>query len=361
MPWPSPRSRRERVVEPASWAARAAVADLSRRREGGTHEPEPASIEAAADRAARPAPPSPGRQKIEGRSPWQLAWARLRRDRAAMISFVVIVLIVLVAIFAPVFAAITGHGVNEQFRTDRPDRPTACPRARARRSCSAPTTRAATSWCGSPTAPGSRCSSAWWPPLLTVIIGAVVGLAAGYFGGVVDTILARARRRDAVLPVPAVRHLAWCRSSSPGLTDRRSSSSPSSGGRRSPGSSAARCCRSGRRSTSRRPARSGASPWRIMFVDILPNVHGPDHRLRHPAHPGCRSSPRRRCPSSASASHRPPRTGARCSAASQTVYQHGLVVPGLPGPRPVDHHAGLQHLRRRRPRRPRPARRPAIR
>ena len=55
--------------------------------------------------------------KIQGRSTWQLAWARLRRDRAAVISFVVIVLIILVAIFAPVFAAITGHGVNEQFRT----------------------------------------------------------------------------------------------------------------------------------------------------------------------------------------------------------------------------------------------------
>src|ERR1700757_3530166 len=55
--------------------------------------------------------------KIQGRSTWQLAWARLRRDKAAIISFSFIMLIVLVAIFAPVFATITGHGVNEQFRT----------------------------------------------------------------------------------------------------------------------------------------------------------------------------------------------------------------------------------------------------
>ena len=34
-----------------------------------------------------------------------------------MISLAVIVLIILVAIFAPVFATITGHGVNQQFRT----------------------------------------------------------------------------------------------------------------------------------------------------------------------------------------------------------------------------------------------------
>ena len=37
-----------------------------------------------------------------------------------MISLVVIILIVLVAIFAPVFAAITGHGVYEQFRGPSP-------------------------------------------------------------------------------------------------------------------------------------------------------------------------------------------------------------------------------------------------
>src|SRR5579864_9021665 len=54
---------------------------------------------------------------IEGRSTWQLAWARLSKDKAAVGSAVVIVLIILMAIFAPVFAAITGHGVNQQFRT----------------------------------------------------------------------------------------------------------------------------------------------------------------------------------------------------------------------------------------------------
>ena len=53
---------------------------------------------------------------IEGRSPFVLALRRLRRDRVAMISLAVIVLIVLMAIFAPVFAAITGHPPNEQYR-----------------------------------------------------------------------------------------------------------------------------------------------------------------------------------------------------------------------------------------------------
>src|SRR3954470_13423363 len=56
-----------------------------------------------------------GARKIEGRSPWRLAFERLRRDRAAVISLVVIILIVLMAVFAPLFAKVTGHGVYEQF------------------------------------------------------------------------------------------------------------------------------------------------------------------------------------------------------------------------------------------------------
>ena len=55
-------------------------------------------------------------QVIEGRSPFSLALRRLRKDKVAMISLAVIVLIVLMAIFAPVFAAVTGHPPNEQYR-----------------------------------------------------------------------------------------------------------------------------------------------------------------------------------------------------------------------------------------------------
>ena len=55
--------------------------------------------------------------QIQGRSPWRLAWERLRRDRVAMGSATVIVLIALVAIFAPLFAHITGHPPNVQYRT----------------------------------------------------------------------------------------------------------------------------------------------------------------------------------------------------------------------------------------------------
>src|ERR1700728_648754 len=57
----------------------------------------------------------PAAKKIEGRNPWRLAYERLRADRAAKIAFAVIVVIVLLAVFAPVFAAITHHGPNQQF------------------------------------------------------------------------------------------------------------------------------------------------------------------------------------------------------------------------------------------------------
>ena len=43
-------------------------------------------------------------KKIQGRSTWQLACSRLKRDRASMISFAVIVVIILVAVFAPAFS-----------------------------------------------------------------------------------------------------------------------------------------------------------------------------------------------------------------------------------------------------------------
>src|SRR5205823_12902717 len=51
-------------------------------------------------------------KKIEGRSPWRLGYERLRRDRAAVISVAVILLIILLAIFAPGIAVIYGHGPN---------------------------------------------------------------------------------------------------------------------------------------------------------------------------------------------------------------------------------------------------------
>ncbi len=207
--------------------------------------------------------------KIEGRSTWQLAWARIRRDRAAVISFVIIVLIILVAIFAPVFAALTGHGVNEQFRTTGLT-PDGLPVAPGR------TFLMGTDDQGRDIlvrlAYGARVSLfvGVAATFATVVVGGVLGLAAGFLGGITDTIMARFV--DLVLSLPyllfaiclvSVSHpslqiviivialFGWA--------------------------AVARIVRgqvlSIREKEYVESARSlGAGNWRIMFVDILPNV-----------------------------------------------------------------------------------------
>ena len=211
-------------------------------------------------------------RKIEGRSPWRLGMERLVRDRAAMISLAVIVLIVLMAIFAPVIAAVVGHGPNQQF------------------------TSTGLTPLGQPVGPnstfllgtddqgrdilvriayGARISLivGVLATALTVIIGAVVGLMAGYFGGLTDSVLARFI--DWLLAIPfllfalslvtvfgaglaiviiVIGVFGWA--------------------------SVGRIVRGQVMSIKEKEyveaARAlGSGPWRIMFVDILPNVVAP--------------------------------------------------------------------------------------
>ncbi|MFJ6198414.1 ABC transporter permease [Micromonospora sp. NPDC092111] len=53
---------------------------------------------------------------IVGRSPGQLAWARLRRDRTAVVSGAMLALFVLVALAAPLIELAYGIGPREQFQ-----------------------------------------------------------------------------------------------------------------------------------------------------------------------------------------------------------------------------------------------------
>jgi len=221
---------------------------------------------------------------IEGRSPWVLAWRRLRRDRAAMISLVVIGLIVAMAVFAPVIAAILGHGVYQQFRGPNP-----------------PIGLTAT---GQPIGPnstfllgtddqgrdilvriayGARISLfvGVVATAVTVLGGLVIGLAAGYFGGIVDSVLARFM--DWLLAIPflllaislisvvqihpigpikpglpvVIIVLGFCGWAGIGRIVRGQVLSI----REKEYVEAARAL--------------GAGPWRIMFVDILPNLLAP--------------------------------------------------------------------------------------
>jgi len=138
---------------------------------------------------------------IAGRSPWRLAWERLRRDRVAMISLVVIVIIFLAAIFAPLIASAIGHDPDTQFRKT------------GLTEDGLPEGPSGEFWLGTDDLGrdlfvrivyGARISLLVGvvSTLLTIVVGVLVGLAAGYYGGIIDTLLARAV--DVVLSLPFI-------------------------------------------------------------------------------------------------------------------------------------------------------------
>jgi ABC-type dipeptide/oligopeptide/nickel transport system permease subunit len=211
-------------------------------------------------------------RKIEGRSPWRLGMERLVRDRAAMISLVVIVLIVLMAIFAPAIAAILGHGPNQQFPSigltplGQPKGPNG-------------TFLLGTDDQGRDIlvriAYGTRISLivGVLATVITVVIGAVVGLMAGYFGGAADSFLALIM--DWLLAIPfllfAISLVAVFHASLAIVILVIGLFGWASVGRIVRGQ-----VMSMKEKEYVEAARAlGAGPWRIMFIDILPNVIAP--------------------------------------------------------------------------------------
>ena len=132
-------------------------------------------------------------QKIQGRTPLQLAWARLRKDRVSMISLVTIGILVLLAVFASLITDhIVGHPPNVQYR-DIPSglRPDGLPYGPN-----------GTFWLGtdglgrdilSRVLHGTRVSLlvGVLATAIAVAIGVAIGIASGYFGGKIDTFLSR--------------------------------------------------------------------------------------------------------------------------------------------------------------------------
>ncbi len=53
--------------------------------------------------------PVAGPGAVAGRSPWRIAWVRLRRDKVALGGGIVVILLVLVALFAPLIVRLLGH------------------------------------------------------------------------------------------------------------------------------------------------------------------------------------------------------------------------------------------------------------
>ena len=138
---------------------------------------------------------------IARKSPSRLFWERFRQDKAALAGGVTIVLLVLIAIFGgPLAENITGHPQNTSYSqmTD---------------AYGVPQGPNAQFWFGADAAGrdlfvrtmyGARTSLfvGIVASGFAVLIGLIVGLTAGFFGGFVDTILSRAS--DVLLAVPQI-------------------------------------------------------------------------------------------------------------------------------------------------------------
>jgi peptide/nickel transport system permease protein len=216
---------------------------------------------------------SQGGAPVEGRTQWQLTWRRLRSDKISMIALAVIIIMVLLAVFAPAVAALVHHPVDIPYPVQGENED------------------------GNPVGPGvngfllgtdstgrdllvrilygARISLEVGivTTLIATVLGVTIGLMAGYFGGIIDTILARFT--DAVLAFPyIVLALSLAVVFQPSLTIIMVLITFFSW------AGIARIVRGQTLSIKEKEyveaARSlGASPFRIMFFDILPNLLAP--------------------------------------------------------------------------------------
>lgn len=136
---------------------------------------------------------------VEGRSPWLLARRRLRRDPVALISLGFIILLVLVALGAPLIAHIVGHGPDTQY----PDiglTPQGLPKGPGNGFLLGTDDLGRDVFVR--TVYGARVSLlvGLVSSLSAVVVGATIGMLAGFLGGWVDTFLSRLM--DVILSFP---------------------------------------------------------------------------------------------------------------------------------------------------------------
>jgi ABC-type dipeptide/oligopeptide/nickel transport system permease subunit len=242
------------------------------------------STQIATEPEALPADPTLSADGIVGRTPRQLAWARFKQDKAALLGLAVIFLLVLIAIFAPLIAKIVGHGPNELFGAQATDE-FGLPKGPSKEFIMGADTAGRDVFVRVVYGTRTSLEVALIATGFAVIVGIVLGLLAGYFGGAVDTTISRLT--DIVLSVPsllfAIGIVAVCSSTAQGCL----------GGLIKPGLTLVifvislftwpyitRIVRGNTLSLREREfieaSRSlGASHARIMFREVLPNLVAP--------------------------------------------------------------------------------------
>jgi peptide/nickel transport system permease protein len=139
-------------------------------------------------------------EAVAGRSPRQLFWARFKKDRAALFGLGLVILLVVIALTAPLVAEyVVEHGPNQLFTREMTDE------------FGLPKGPNSDFWFGGDNAGrdvfvrvlyGARTSLmvALVATGAAVAVGVALGITAGYFGGVVDTVISRTI--DVILSMP---------------------------------------------------------------------------------------------------------------------------------------------------------------
>ena len=154
-------------------------------------------------------------KQIEGRSLGQIAWARLKKDKIAIASAIIIVLIIAVAVFAPLIVKINGFPPDQFNKTKADGSPLL-----NTRDGGIPigglwgSGTSSEHWLGvepqngrdvfSRLVYGTRVSLlvALGGTIIAIVIGTVVGMVSGYLRGWVDTLLSRLM--DIMLSFPSL-------------------------------------------------------------------------------------------------------------------------------------------------------------
>lgn len=132
-------------------------------------------------------------KKIEGRTPTQLALSRLLRDRVAVFSLFVIIVLILIAVFAPLIVKLIGHGPYTTYPA---------PNLGALDASGIPYGPNQHFLLGGDLAGRDLLSRLVYgarislfvgivTTLISLIIGVIFGLVAGFFGGKIDTAVSR--------------------------------------------------------------------------------------------------------------------------------------------------------------------------